>query len=169
MAKQKAPALEYVCQSKNDTMAAIRTLGDTQRELVRIETELNDQIAAITDSKKEVIEALKSRVKQLTSGIQTWCESNRAELCKGGTKTANLTTGVVSWRQRPPSVQIRAADKVLEALKAFGLERFIRVKPEPNKEAILAEPQAIAGIAGITIITGHEDFAVEPFEVEVTQ
>lgn len=169
MAKQKAPALEYVCQSKTDAMSAIRILGDTQRELTRIETELNDKIAEITDSKKEEIDALKGRIKNLTSGIQTWCESNRAELCKGGTKTANLTTGVVSWRQRPPSVQVRAMDKVLEALRQFGLDRFIRSKEELNKDAVLAEPQAIAGIAGITIITGREDFAVEPFEVEVSQ
>jgi phage host-nuclease inhibitor protein Gam len=32
---------------------------------------------------------------------------------------------------------------------------------------MLAEPQAVSGIAGINIVTGLEDFAIEPFEVEV--
>lgn len=165
--KHKAPAASYVCQDKEQTMAAIRILGDTQRELTRIETELNDEIAAITDSRKTQIEALKTRIDSLLNGIQTWCEANRAELCKDGGKTANLITGEVSWRQRPPSVSIRAVDKVLETLKALKLDRFIRTKEEPNKEAMLADPKTVQGIAGVTINTGVEDFAVVPFEQEV--
>ena len=58
-------------------------------------------------------------------------------------------------------------DKVLENLRRLGLARFIREKEEPNKEAMLADPAAVAGIAGISIVTGVEDFIVEPFEVEV--
>ncbi|WAR43610.1 host-nuclease inhibitor Gam family protein [Methylomonas rapida] len=165
--KHKAPAASFVCQSKEQTQIAIKLLGDTQRELIRIETEVNDEIAAITASRKDQIEALKSRVDSLVTGIQTWCEANRAELCKDGGKTANLITGEVSWRQRPPSVSIRAVDKVLETLKALKLERFIRTKEEPNKEAMLADPKTVQGIAGITINSGVEDFAVVPFEQEV--
>ena len=165
--KHKAPAASYVCQDKEQTMAAIKLLGDTQRELTRIETELNDEIAAITDSRKTQIEALKTRIDSLLNGIQTWCEANRAELCKDGGKTANLITGEVSWRQRPPSISIRAVDKVLETLKALKLDRFIRTKEEPNKEAMLADPKTVQGIAGVTINTGVEDFAVTPFEQEV--
>ncbi|MCQ8103256.1 host-nuclease inhibitor Gam family protein [Methylomonas sp. SURF-2] len=165
--KHKAPAASYVCQDKDQTMAAIRILGDTQRELTRIETELNDEIAAITDSRKTQIEALKTRIDSLVTGIQTWCEANRAELCKDGGKTANLITGEVSWRQRPPSVGVRSVDKVLETLRNLGLSRFIRTKDELNKEAVLADPKAVQGIAGITINSGIEDFAVVPFEQEV--
>ncbi|MDT4329774.1 host-nuclease inhibitor Gam family protein [Methylomonas sp. MV1] len=165
--KHKAPAASYVCQDKDQTMAAIRLLGDTQRELTRIETELNDEIAAMTDSRKGQIEALKTRIDSLVTGIQTWCEANRAELCKDGGKTANLITGEVSWRQRPPSVGVRSVDKVLETLRNLGLSRFIRTKDELNKEAVLADPKAVQGIAGITINSGIEDFAVVPFEREV--
>ena len=32
---------------------------------------------------------------------------------------------------------------------------------------MLADPKAVSGIAGITIVTGIEDFVIEPFEVEV--
>lgn len=165
--RQKAPALAYACQTKEDTQSAICELGLVQRELVRVETEINDQIAAITDSRKVQIEALKMRSEALLKGIQTWCEAHRAELCKDGGKTANLITGEVSWRQRPPSVSIRAVDKVLETLRALGLDRFIRTKEEPNKEAMLADPKTVQGIAGVTINAGVEDFAVTPFEQEV--
>ncbi|TPQ28956.1 host-nuclease inhibitor Gam family protein [Methylomonas sp. EFPC3] len=168
MAKRiKAPAATYACQTKEQTQAAICELGLAQRELTRIETEINDEIAKITDSRKVHIEALKTKIDALLNGIQTWCEANRAELCKDGGKTANLITGEVSWRQRPPSVSVRAVDKVLETLRNLGLSRFIRTKDELNKEAVLAEPKAVQGIAGITINTGVEDFAVVPFEQDI--
>ena len=167
MARQKAKALPFVCQSKTQTMEAIRALGDTQRELTRIETAMNDEIAAITSGRKTEIDTLRSRIDSLNQGIQTWCEANRAVLCEKGGKSANLITGEVTWRQRPPSVSIRAVDKVLETLKALKLDRFIRTKDEPNKEAMLADPTAVSGISGISIVTGIEDFSVTPFEVDV--
>ena len=46
--KKKVRAAQWVCQSKELTAEAIRALGDAQRELTRVETEINDQIAAIT-------------------------------------------------------------------------------------------------------------------------
>ena len=156
-----------MCQSKELTAEAIRALGDAQRELTRVETEINDQIAAITAERKGEIEAIKTRIETLTGGIQTWCEAHRVELLAGGGKEANLITGLVKWRQRPPSVSIRSVEKVLETLRSLGLGRFIRSKDEPNKEAMLADPKAVSGIAGITIVTGIEDFVIEPFEVEV--
>jgi len=165
----KTPAAHWACQSKDATMDAIRTLGDTQRELARIETEINDRIAAITAARKDEIEALTARIERLIGGIQTWCEAHRAELLAAGGKEANLVTGLVKWRQRPPSVSIRSVQKVLDALRSLGLSRFIRTKDEPNKEAMLADPKAVSGIAGITIVTGVEDFVIEPFEVEVAK
>ena len=79
-------------------------------------------------------------------------------------KTANLVTGEVAWRQVPPSVQVRGAEAVLDRLQVMGLGRFIRSKDEVNKEAMLAEPEAVRGITGITIVTGLENFSITPFE-----
>lgn len=166
--KRAKAAANYSCQSKDQVMEAIRTLGDAQRELVRIETEVNDQIAEITASRKSEINAQKERCEVLMEGIQGWCEANRATLCASGLKTANLVTGEVSWRQRPPSVAVRGLDKVIDTLKALNLGRFIRTKEELNKEAMLADPKSVSGISGITIVSGVEDFIVTPFEVEVT-
>jgi len=166
MAKAKKTAVPHACQSKEEAMDAIRALGDTQRELTRLETVVNDEIAAIVAREKDRIDALKERIETLTTSIHWWCEANRATLCVGGVKTANLITGEVWWRQRPPSVSLRAVDKVIDTLKRLGLDRFIRTKEEVNKEAILAEPKAVAGVAGISVVQGVEDFNVQPFEVD---
>jgi phage host-nuclease inhibitor protein Gam len=168
MAKAKKTAAPWACQSRAQAQESIRALGDVQRELTRIQTDVNDQIAALTAERAGEIAALQTRAETLTAGIAAWCDANRAELCAGGGKTANLVTGEITWRQRPPSVSVRAADKVLATLKALGLARFVRVKEEVNKDAILADPAAVAGVAGLTVITGVEDICITPFEIEVT-
>lgn len=164
-----AAATVPVPQSKDDCAAAIRALGDLVREFEREKTAMNDRISAIAHEHQPVLNDLQERVQALRSGIQAWCEAHRVELCgendKHG-KTAQLVTGEVAWRLRPPSVAIRGADAVLETLQRMGLHRFIRSKHEPNKEAMLNEPNAVRGIAGITIVTGLEDFIVTPFEAE---
>ncbi|WP_218072822.1 host-nuclease inhibitor Gam family protein, partial [Escherichia coli] len=141
--------------------------GDLQREAARLETEMNDAIAEITEKYASQIAPLKTSIETLSKGVQGWCEANRDELTNGGkVKTANLVTGDVSWRQRPPSVSIRGVDAVMETLERLGLQRFIRTKQEINKEAILLEPKAVAGVAGITVKSGIEDFSIIPFEQE---
>lgn len=159
-------AVISVPQSKTDCAAYIKTLGDLQRNFERERAQMNDAIADITKRYQPGLEQLTQRMLALQSGIQTWAEANRTSLCENGLKTANLITGEVSWRQRPPSVSIRGVDNVLETLHRMGLERFVRTKSEPNKEAMLNEPDALRGIAGITIVTGIEDFIVVPFEAK---
>lgn len=157
-----------VPQSRADCAAAIRQLGDLQRMFERERGHLNDQIAAITAERQPILDDLAQRIQSMQQGIQTWCESHRVELCGEGDrlgKTANLVTGEVAWRMRPPSITVRGADTVCENLQRMGLGRFVRVKAEPNKEAMLAEPEAVRGIAGITLVSGIEDFSIVPFEV----
>ncbi|HCX7536833.1 TPA: host-nuclease inhibitor Gam family protein, partial [Escherichia coli] len=144
-----------------------KRIGDLQREASRLETEMNDAIAEITEKFAARIAPIKTDIETLSKGVQGWCEANRDELTNGGkVKTANLVTGDVSWRVRPPSVSIRGMDAVMETLERLGLQRFIRTKQEINKEAILLEPKAVAGVAGITVKSGIEDFSIIPFEQE---
>lgn len=162
----KSTSTVQACQSKADAMRDIKAIGDLQRELGRIEADINDQIADLTKQAAPRIEQLRERLTELQAGVQTWCEANRVEICGKG-KSANLVTGEVSWRQRPPSVSISKAEEVIGRLRGLGLLRFIRSKEEVNKEAILAEPAEVAGIKGIKVVTGVEDFVITPFEVEV--
>lgn len=166
--KLKAQAKTFVCQNKEQTAECIKQIGDCQRMLTRIETELNDIIATETDKRKSTIDQLKQQIETLSTGVQIWCEANREVLCVNGGKTANLITGEVNWRQRPPKVSVRGKDKVIETLRALKLHKFIRTKEDINKDAILAEPKAVATISGINVVTGIEDFVISPFEIEVT-
>lgn len=164
----KAKAFTYSPQSKADCQADIKKLGDLQRELARETADLNDAIANLTKAAAPRFDALNESIQLLQAGVQTWCEANRKDLC-GSSKSANLITGEVAWRQRPPSVSIRGAETVIDNLKRLGLDRFVRVKEEPNKDAMLNEPDAVRGVAGITINTGVEDFSITPYEVSAEQ
>lgn len=165
--KLKAKAQAYAPQTLNDCAADIKKLGDLQRDHARTTADMNDEIAKITKRYQPQLEAISERIETLRNGVQTYCEANRNSLTNDGkVKTTNFVTGEVNWRQRPPSVGIRGADAVLETLARMGLTRFIRTKQEPNKEAMLNEPDAVRGIAGITIVTGVEDFVITPFEAQ---
>lgn len=163
----KAAAQAYASQTQDDVAMDIRAIGDLQRELLREQAAMNDAIAEITARHQPHLDELKNRIATLQAGVQTWCEAHRDDLTKGGkVKTASFITGEIQWRQRPPSVTVRGADTVIETLLRLGLGRFVRVKHEINKDAILNEPDAVRGVAGISINSGVEDFVITPFEQE---
>jgi phage host-nuclease inhibitor protein Gam len=165
----KAAAQQWVAQSQDDVASTIRQIGDVSREVTRLTGEMNDEIAVVTQKYQGLITPKQERLLSMQCGVQVWCEANRDKLTNSGrVKTANLITGNVLWRQRPPSVTVRGAESVIETLKKLALTRFIRTKEEINKEAMLNEPDAVRGIAGITVNTGIEDFVIEPFEQETT-
>lgn len=164
----KTKAQLDVPQSRDEAAQYIRQFGDLQRKLLREQAEMNDAIAHITETYQPRLEVLKGDLGARQQGLQAWCEANRFDLTNGGkVKTANLVTGEVQWRQRPPSVRVSKPALVIETLKKLGLDRFIREKPEVNKEAMQADPEAVTGIAGITFIKGVEDFVITPFEQDV--
>lgn len=166
--KLKSKAQVAVPQTRDEAAVDIRKIGDVQREMTRLQAEMNDKIAAITQEYQAKTAPLGEQLDVLQEGVQSYCEAHRDELTNGGkVKSANLITGEIQWRQRPPSVSVRGADSVIENLKRLGLGLFVRVKEEINKEAILNEPDKVKGIAGISLVTGKEDFMIVPFEQEV--
>lgn len=173
MAKQpriKTEASAFpIPQSREQAVEAIAEIGRKQRERERIQSAMNDELAAIRQRYEEQARPHAEAIRELSAGVHTWCEANRESLTQGGkVKTANLASGEIRWRMRPPSVACRALDNVLAALKQLGLSRFIRTKEELNKEAILAEPEAVQHIKGLSI-TQKEDFVIVPFETELEE
>lgn len=162
-------AEHYVPQTRNECTDAIALIGQHQRERARIEAAMNDELAKIKEKHELLAKPHGEAITALSKGVHLWCEAHRDALTQGGkTKTANLASGEVKWRLRPPSISIRAIDTVLETLKNLKLDRFIRTKEEVNKEAMLLDPKAVDGIKGISI-TQKEDFVVVPFETNLEE
>jgi phage host-nuclease inhibitor protein Gam len=157
-----------VPQTRDEASEAIAEIGRIEREVQRIDADLKDRLAEVKAEFEALAQPLKERREALKEGLLVFCEGRRDELTQGGrTKTVVFAAGKVSWKLRPPSVgPIRDAEGVLAALRAAGLTRFIRVKEEVNKEAILDDPGSVAGIPGLKVGSGGEDFTVEPFAPE---
>ena len=156
-------------QSKEAVVEAIAAIGRHQRERERIQAAMNDALAVTRQQFEEQAAPHAEALKRLSQGVQLWCEAHREALTQGGkVKFAHLASGEIKWRMRPPSVSVRALDMVLDALKKLGLTRFIRAREELNKEAILADPEPVAHIKGITI-SQREDFVIMPFETQLEE
>ncbi len=166
--KPKAPAIE-AAQSKEDCARRIRAIGTLRREIIAIEGNLSAQIAVLKEAAEALATPFRERLAEQEQAVQAYCETNKDRLTQGGKKKSfDFGSGEVKWRQRPPSVRIRGIPAVIDALRELGLGRFLRQKTEVDKEAMLKEPEVAAAVAGVTVVSGVEDFAIEPVDEKLS-
>lgn len=163
----KAQAAAFVATSRDEADETVRRIGELQRQREAIATRMNDTLASAKAAAEIEAAPINAAIKELSHGVQVWAEAHRDALCKGG-KTVKLGNGELRWRLRPPSVVVRGAGMVVEALKRLGLNRFVRVKEEIDKAAILADPQAVQDVKGLQVSQG-EDFVIVPFATELEE
>lgn len=155
-----------VPRSQIEAEQLLGDIGQLQRQVARIEQDMNDKLSGIKQTFEEKAQPLNQEIEAKFKALHAWGEANREELLTGRLKTVKLTTGEISWRMTPPKVLIRTQQVVMETLKRLGMGDLIRTKEEINKEAILADPERVAGIKGIQI-TQAEEFVAKPFESEI--
>lgn len=167
----KSEAAQHpVPQSMTEANDFIHRIGAAQRERDRIQTEMNERLADIKAEYEAKAQPFKAEIEERTKGVLTFCEANRDELTRSGkVKFHRFPAGEVNWRRRPPKVSVRGLAVVVERLKALKLTRFLRVKEEINKEAMLAEPDVAGAIDGVKIGSEGEDFVIVPFETELEE
>ena len=155
-------------QNEQDASDLIKTLGEKRREIMRVEAAMNDHIAQTKLEFEEQASPLLAEVTEIIDAVQAWAEVNRDELTKDGkVKTVKLMSGEFNWRTRPPKVGLRGKPKIIQALKDLGLTRFIRTSEDIDKDALLKEKEAASAIAGVTISSAGEDFAISPYELQI--
>lgn len=158
-----------VPQNRDEAAEALRLIGESNRNIARIEADMNDAMARLKEDAEKRAAPLRDVVTARTEGLKVWAEANRDKLTGGNkVKFADLGTGKISWRLRPASVRISKADQVIEAIKKLGFTAFLRTKDEVNKEAMLADAAKARLISGVSIGSEGEDFIAEPFEAEIS-
>lgn len=167
----KSPAAALAApQSAAEADGFIRRIGAAQRDRDRLRAEMNGRLAEIKAEYETRAAPFKAEIEDRAKGVQTFCEANRDELTQSGkVKSHTFAAGAVNWRRRPPRVGVRGTAAVIERLKALKLARFLRVKEEINKEAMLAEPDVAGAIDGVSIGSGGEDFVITPFETDLEE
>lgn len=168
MPKQKTtkrPALPAP-QNLNEAAEYVRRIGEVKRGIEQADNEMNARIEAVKALFVERVSSLQEQLQQLVDGLHAFAQANRDELTdRERRKSVQLPTGMFGWRLTPKAVTLRGVKAVLERLVALGLDRFIRTKPEINKEAMLQEEEVAAGVEGVTI-GQREEFFVKPSEAK---
>jgi phage host-nuclease inhibitor protein Gam len=159
-----------VPQNRESVVSMIARIGTHQRDRQRIKADMDDQITALRESYDTQLVVHSQAIQALTEGVHIWCEANREALTGGNkVKFANLMTGEVKWRLRPTSCRAIKVKEAIEEIKLNGLAAtMLRLKEELNKEAILANPEAVAGFRWIALEQG-EDFVIVPFETDLEE
>lgn len=169
--RTKTAALAAAIQSRDDAVEQIKRIGDLHREKARMQADFNDSVAVLQEEVDARIAPLTTEIEALEAGIHAWATANRDALTDGGkVKFADLTTGIIRWRNNPPKCSVSGIDAVLALLEANpALERFIRVKKEVNKDAVLNEAEFFEAnpVPGLKIVQGKEFFVIEPHNQEV--
>jgi len=165
--KAKVKAAAPAPQSREEAASFVRRIGENARMIARFQAEMNDAIATLKEDAENAAAPRAEEIAQLTEGLRAWCDANRAALTDNNKrKFADLGTGKVEWRKSPPKVTVRNVEAAIAAIKSLGLP-FIRPKEEIDKEAMLADPVKARLVAGVTVGSEGEFFAVEPFEAEL--
>jgi len=170
MPKMKAPALN-VPQSDREADLLLMLYGEQSRVVAELQTRMDAALARAKADFEGRAKPSQEVLKGLFEQLQAWGAANRSRLTADGkVKTVELPAGKIGWRSRPPSIRLTAKiDEVIKTLRTLKLARFIRVKYEVNKEALLEEPKRAATIAGIKVVTDAEDFYVEPFGADLSE
>jgi len=156
-----------VPKSLEEASQFLLKIAEEQRIVEKIQSELNAQVDKLKAEAMESMREHQERITALADGIYIYAEGHREELTEEGKrKTIRVPTGIFGWRITPPAVSLKNVKLVLENLKKLNLERFIKVKEEPDKEAMLREPELAEKIKGVSIIQ-REEFVVKPSEIEI--
>lgn len=153
---------------------ALLDLGRAKAQLQKEEAAMNEEIQKITEKYSDRTAELSGEVALMEDGIEKYCTSIKNDFAS--IRTRALNHGVVGFRTNPPSVkQLNKKWKVESSIaflkKLFG-KKYLREKPEINRESILAdfagEKLTEVDLAGAGLrIEQEETFICEPNWVEL--
>jgi phage host-nuclease inhibitor protein Gam len=151
----------------NEAAKFLSQIGKEKREIEKIQAKLNAEVEGLKLSAVAKAKPRQRRIEELIKGLFVFAEMNRDALTEHGKrKTVRVPTGTFGWRMTPRSVTLRNVESILKKLKSFGLERFIRIKEEVDKEAMLREPDTAKTVKGVSI-SQHEEFVAKPDELKM--
>ncbi|MHB9292660.1 hypothetical protein Holit_01762 [Hollandina sp. SP2] len=115
-----------------DANLVLKEIGLLERELESIDAEANKQIMEIKAGAIKRGEGLRKRITDNAALLGAFAEYNRSELFKDR-KSVDLSFGTFGYRK---STSISVKRTTLDLLKDLHLDKFIRLKEEPDKDAM---------------------------------
>ncbi len=115
-----------------DVDLALKEIGLAEKELQSIDGKAAKEIAAIKERAAKEGEELRKQIQETSARIAAYAEYNRHELFKDK-KSVELSFGLFGFRK---STRISVKKSTLELLKKLGFSGCVRLKEEPDKDAM---------------------------------
>lgn len=157
-----------VPKTRVEAEALLARIGEAQRSIQDTLTRMNAEMAIIKQVYEDEARPQREQIEADFAALAAWSEDAKGEFLQGDAKSVKLTSGEIGWRKTPPKVTLSKIGVVIASLKALNLHRFLRQVEEVNKDAMLAEPEAVRGVKGVSI-TQTEVFWARPFATELEQ
>jgi len=122
-----------VLELKNweDVDNAVRRIGEIDIEIGKIEGEMTLKINEIKEAGNIKADGLRNERKKLEKNVEFFAINCKDEFLK--TRSRVLSFGKVAYRVTSKIV-VKSKQACVSALKALGLEKYVRIVEEPNKE-----------------------------------
>lgn len=161
--------------TQDEAVAAARSFSSYNNQIAKFKTSMtNAQNAAkakMDAATLKIKEKYEPSIKQLEDAkkvdfeiLRRYAEQNR-ESWEG--KSQDLSFAIIGFRTGQRNVEVKDAATVVDRMKIAGLKRYIRVKEEVNKVAILSEKSEI--MINTFLECGIEIKQDESFYVEVKE
>ena len=144
MARRQKPS-EY--QDWEAVDLALKRLGEIDISLERINGNMTLQINEIKSKATDTAAPLIAERKAIEKEIAAFAKEHKDAFAK--TRSRELTFGTIAFRVVKRLV-IPSKKAVLAAMKALNLNAYIRVKEEPDKEAMMGLDDATLARIGVT-------------------
>ena len=162
MARLKPPMGKI--ENLDQANLVLKEIGLLEKELEGIDSDAHRQIAEIKEDAAKRGKVIRDRIVDASARLGSYAGYNKEELFKDR-KSVQLSFGVFGYRK---STAISTKKTTLELLKKMKLNKCIRVKEEPDKEAMAElDDEPLAQVDAVRKV--KDDFFCEADKEEVNK
>ena len=162
MAKREKPKVVMApIRDLSEADEALAEIAEIDRAIEAANHQLNEDIDSLKKETQAEIEPILQRKEILGAGLANFAELNKGDLFKDR-KSRELGFGVIGFRKSTSLALLRKLcstwKEVLGKLREYGFRDAIRVKEEPDKEAMSEWPKERLELVGVQRVEKDEFF-----------
>lgn len=158
-------------KTAEECAAAIAAIGETDRELGKIQSDLDTAVTEAKEKAEEKAQPLDTQRAELVAQVEAYCTKHRDALTDNGKrKFAEFTSGKAGWQLGRPQLEVdpKKKDAIIKDLNSRKATRkFLRITISLDQRAILKEPDAFKGVKGLKFRKATESFYIEPVKQDL--
>ena len=154
-----------ILKTLDDADKALQQLCEIENQLEAIDNTADEEIAKIKERAAAEGKALREQHKANIAALEAYAAYYREELFKDR-KSLERPFGTFGYRKAPDSIHV--SKETADLLKQMGYDQFLRVKIEPDKEAMLSLSEDTLALVRASR-RSKEDFFIETRREQVNQ